>query len=500
MTPSHDLHLTQGLKQELGLRLTPEMMLRIDVLQATHMELGEILNNEMSENPLIEDIVTPDEGVKMESEEPREKDETEDIKLDKDEAHLDSMDEEAYENVFERDRSDHERQYEREYNPEIGKINDKNYNDISVEDLKLQSYLIKQLNEHKLDDENYAPLYALITNIDDDGLLTEQLENISTQTGLQVKDLERALVILQNYGFEPLGVGARNPRESLLIQLRQKNLKDTLAYQVVDREFDTLSRQNYKKIAAVFKVKEDDVRSAEEEIKKLSPFPGRNFGGDQEVLNRLGGGTAENSTYITPDIMVDQDDETGKFKVSVAGEFPEIKKIKPEILEEYNRRKETKDFIKAYDNRLRTLTIALQDRNRTIKAVVEKIIGVQEEFLKNEEAGLKPLTLKEIAEAVKVHESTVSRIVSRKYIQMPYGVLPLKSFFASKLETTGGSVSSSAIKDKIRAIIEKEDKTNPLTDTDIAKMLNSQGVTISRRTITKYREAMDILPVNVRKK
>lgn len=499
MTPSNDLHLTQGLKQELGLRLTPEMMLRIDVLQATHLELSAILDNEMSENPLIEDIVTPDEGVKMETDEPPEKEETEDIKLDKDEGHLDSMDEEAYENVFERDRSDAERQYEREYNPEIGKINDKNYNDISVEDLKLQTYLIKQLNEHKLDDENYAPLYALIINIDDNGLLTETLENISAQTGQQIKDLERALIILQNYGFEPLGVGARNPRESLLIQLRQKNMKDTLAYGIVEKEFDNLSRQNYKKIAVTFKVKEEDVHSAENEIKKLSPFPGKNFAGDQDVLNRLGGGTAENSTYITPDIMVSQDEETGKFKISVAGEFPELK-INPALIEEYKKHKETKDFIKSYENRLKTLMIALQDRNRTIKAVVEKIIGVQEEFLKNEEAGLKPLTLKEIAEAVKVHESTVSRIVSRKYIQMPYGVLPLKSFFASKLETTGGSVSSSAIKHKVKGIIDKEDKTNPLTDTDITKILNSQGVTIARRTVTKYREVMDILPVNVRKK
>jgi RNA polymerase sigma-54 factor len=144
--------------------------------------------------------------------------------------------------------------------------------------------------------------------------------------------------------------------------------------------------------------------------------------------------------------------------------------------------------------------MALQDRNKTIKAVVEKIIGVQKDFLKNEEAGLKPLTLKEIAEAVKVHESTVSRIVSRKYIQMPYGVLPLKSFFASKLESTGGSVSSSAIKQKIKDIIDKEDKSAPLTDTDITKKLNDQGIMISRRTVTKYREALDILPVNVRKK
>jgi RNA polymerase sigma-54 factor len=365
--------------------------------------------------------------------------------------------------------------------------------------MKLQTYLLKQLNEHKLDDENYAPLYALITNIDDNGLLTEPLENISAQTGQQMKDLERALMILQNYGFEPLGVGARNPRESLLIQLRQKNMKDSLAYEIVDREFDTLSRQNYKKLAVMFKVKEEDVHSAETEIKKLSPFPGKNFAGDQDVLNRMGGGTAENSTYITPDIMVDQDEETGKFKISVAGEFPEIK-INPAIIEEYKKHKETKDFIKSYENRLRTLMTALQDRNRTIKAVVEKIISVQGDFLKDEQSGLKPLTLKEIAEVVKVHESTVSRIVSRKYIQMPYGVLPLKSFFSSKLETTGGSVSSSSIKDKIRGIIEAEEKANPLTDTDIAKMLNSQGVTISRRTVTKYREAMDILPVNVRKK
>jgi RNA polymerase sigma-54 factor len=252
------------------------------------------------------------------------------------------------------------------------------------------------------------------------------------------------------------------------------------------------------KIAAAFKVKEEDVRSAEDTIKKFSPFPGKNFSGDQEVLNRLGGGTAENSSYITPDIFVEEDEATGKFKINVAGEFPEIK-VNQATIEEYKKHKETKDFIKSYENRLKTLMTALQDRNRTIKAVVEKIISVQGDFLKNEESGLKPLTLKEIAEVVKVHESTVSRIVSRKYIQMPYGVLPLKSFFSSKLETTGGSVSSSSIKDKIKGIIEKEDKANPLTDTDIAKMLTSQGVTIARRTVTKYREAMDILPVNVRK-
>ncbi len=500
MTPSNDLNLSQGLKQELGLRLTPEMMLRIDILQATHLELGEILSKEMEENPLIEDIVTLDEGVKAETEGPAEKEETEEVNLDKDEAHLDTMDEETYENVFERDTSDKERQYEREYNPEIGKINDKNYNDISVEDMSLQSYLLKQLNERKIDDTHYAPVYALITSIGDNGLLSDTLDNIAAQTGIEKKELDHALDVMQNYGFEPPGVGARDVRESLLLQLRQKNMKDSLAYEIVDKEFDFLSRQNYKKIASIFKVREDDVHSAELEIKKLSPYPGKNFAGDQETLNRLGGGTAENSTYITPDISVDEDGTTGEYKIAIAGEFPEIKKVDQKTLDEYNKHKETKEFIKSYDNRLKTLMMALQDRNKTIKAVVEKIISVQRDFLKNEEAGLKPLTLKEIAEAVKVHESTVSRIVSRKYIQMPYGVLPLKSFFASKLESTEGSVSSSAIKQKIKDIIDKEDKGAPLTDTDITKKLNDRGIMISRRTVTKYREALDILPVNVRKK
>ncbi|HRU39145.1 MAG TPA: RNA polymerase factor sigma-54, partial [Candidatus Goldiibacteriota bacterium] len=357
----------------------------------------------------------------------------------------------------------------------------------------------KQLNERKIDDENYARVYALISFIDDNGLLSEPLEDISKYTGISVADLEKGLEILHNYGFEPAGIGARSAQESLLLQLRQKNMKDSLAYMIVEKEFDTLSRQNYRKLASIFKVKEEDIVNAEQEIKKLSPFPGKSFGGEQEALNRQGGGSADNSLYVTPDIFVEEDPDTGKFRVSVAGEFPEIK-INPELIKQYKENKESREFIKSYENRLRSLMTALQDRNKTIKAVVEKIISVQENFLKNEESGLKPLTLKEIAEAANVHESTVSRIVSRKFIQMPHGVIPLKSFFTSRLDSAEGSISSAAIKDKIRAIVEDEEKTAPLSDTEIAKLLNEKGINISRRTVTKYREAIGILPVNVRKK
>jgi RNA polymerase sigma-54 factor len=141
-----------------------------------------------------------------------------------------------------------------------------------------------------------------------------------------------------------------------------------------------------------------------------------------------------------------------------------------------------------------------EERNKTIKNVVKKILEIQMEYLKNEETGLKPLTLKEVADEVGMHESTISRIVSRKYIQMPTGVFPLNRFFSSKLSSTDGDVSSDSVKERIRVMIDGEEQSKPLTDTDIEEKLKGEGVKIARRTVTKYREAMDILPANSRKK
>ncbi len=498
MIPSNELNLQQGLKQELGLRLTPEMRLRIDILQATNLELTEILNKEIQDNPIIDDIVfAEDEIIQNNKIMENDGDKEKEINFNEKEARLDEINTEDYENFFERDDYLRENScYEK--NPEFDKLSDKNLTNIINVDLSLHSYLIKQLNELKIDDENYNIIYNLISFIDNDGLLSESLENISLQTGIEVEKLKRGIDIIHNYGFEPIGVGAKDVRESLLIQLKQKGLKDSLAYRIIEKGFDYLTRQNYSKLSSIFKVKEEDVRKAEKIIKDLQPYPGRNFSGEPDLLNKIQLKKINGSEYITPDIFVEED-ENGKFKVKILNEYPEIK-INKKLLKEYKNNKNTKSFIKGYENKIKSITSALLDREKTIKAIVEKILEIQDGFLKNEEGGLKPLTLKEIAEKAGVHESTVSRVVSRKYIQMPYGVVPLKKFFATGVETSTGVISNNVIKEKIKNIIENENKSKPYTDSEITAILNDAGIPLARRTVTKYREQMGILSTNLRKK
>ncbi|MCE5300377.1 MAG: LacI family DNA-binding transcriptional regulator, partial [Spirochaetia bacterium] len=186
--------------------------------------------------------------------------------------------------------------------------------------------------------------------------------------------------------------------------------------------------------------------------------------------------------------------------VHVPEKFPEVR-INRALIKEYGENKKTREFIRSYVNRVREIIKALEERNKTIENVVKKILARQEDFMRYEEAGLKPLTLKEIAREVGVAESTVSRIVSKKYIQMPSGVYPLKHFFTSGMDTSSGErVSDESVKAKIRDMIEAEDKTRPLTDTVIERKLNESGVKISRRTVTKYREQLGLGPVNLRRK
>ncbi len=252
----------------------------------------------------------------------------------------------------------------------------------------------------------------------------------------------------------------------------------------MEKYFGLLSKKEYKKLARIFKVSEQDIKKAEEIMKELSPYPGRNL-------------TKYANEYIVPDIIVTEED--GIYRINMAGDIPEIK-INKEYLEMYKEKKETKDFIRKYEARIKAILSSIEERNKTTVKVVGKILEIQRDFLSNEMTGLKPLTLKEIAGDVGVHESTISRIVSRKYVQMPSGVFPLKMFFSGKLDTTEGEVSSSSIKEKIKGMIENEDKTNPLTDMEISDSLNKQGVNISRRTIAKYRDQADIPSAGMRKR
>lgn len=519
---SNKLNISQGLKHELGLKLTPEMRLRLDVLQATHLELMDILNQELSENPLLDDFVDEDEEPAIKGD-PAEKEElpddeyespskteiteiksmpaaeedysakeeagdkkeiTEDLKMTENDSHMDEYDSGEYENVFENESYDMKTPVP-DYNPEMGKFDEYKYNSMTREEKKdLSTELIRQLNQAGLSDELYLSVSTLISSLDEKGFLDSSLSEISALTSIPEENLAKGLEIL--HSFEPGGAGARDTKEALLIQLQLKGQKDTLSYQVIEKGFELLTRQNYTKLASMFRVKEEDIRKAEESIKELNPFPGSIF---TEGVNE----------YVVPDIIVTEED--GKYKIHVPSNFP-VMKVNWKLINEYKSKKETKDFIKAYEVRVREIMRALEERNKTIENLIKKIITYQEGYLHSEDAGLKPLTYKEIALESGVSESTVSRVVSKKYIQLPTGVFPLKKFFTAGIETSngGGLMSNSVIKSKIKDIIDAEESKNPINDTDLEKMLKSQGIPVARRTVTKYREQLGILPANLRKK
>jgi RNA polymerase sigma-54 factor len=471
---SNKLNISQGLRHELGLKLTPEMRLRLDVLQATNLELMGILNNELSENPVLDDLIDDDEDQPVKEEIIEHKDETEDLKMSENDSHTDEYDSGDYENVFENDDYDI-KSSPPDYNPEMGKFDDYKYNSMRYEEKKdLSSELIRQLNEAGLPDDLYLAVMTLISNLDEKGFLQKPTSEICAESGISVDTMHKAMEIMQT--FEPAGAGTADTKECLLIQLKLKGLKDSLAYQIVEKGFDHLARQNYAKLASMLKVKEEDIKNGAEAIKELYPYPGSSFAsGDND--------------FVVPDIFVTEED--GKYAIKVPSNFPEIR-INKKYLRMYKEKAETKEFIKSYEIRVKALMKALEERNITIENVIKKIIAIQEGYLNNEDAGLKPLTYKEIASETGVSESTVSRIVSRKYIQLPTGVYPLKKFFTTGIETTngGGSMSNSVIRSKIKDIIEAEDKKNPVNDTELEQILKEQGIPVARRTVTKYREQL----------
>ncbi len=529
MRPSNHLHLSQELKQQL--KLTPEMRLRLEVLQGTYMELREILNKELQENPILDDVIFKEDIAPETSRE--EKSQTEDVKIG-DKSNMEEIDFKDYGNTFgdeqvlgdslkphtgpnETDFTDYDNSEinsvedswrektaeipvtgehledgdsgwrerpETEYNPDIAKINEYRYDSITDDrDKDLNSVLLRQLNTLDLEEDVYQAVYTVISLVDEKGFLQSGADTIAAETGLKPEAVQSAVDIIKT--FEPTGVGAKDVRESLLMQLKEKRLKDSLSYKIVEENFDLLSRQQFEKLAVIYKTSEENIKKAEDEIKLLSPYPGYQFSGEAKE-------------YIVPDIIVDEDEE-GNFSVRIFGEFPELV-VNKEQLEVYRNNKETKQYAKKYEESLKTLKNSWDERNKTIKKVVEKILQIQEFYMKNEETGLKPLTLKEVADEIGVHESTISRIVSRKYIQLPGGIKPLKDFFSSKLKSADGDVSSNTVKEKIRIMIETEDASSPLTDTQIEEKLKESGINIARRTVSKYREQLEILPASSRKR
>ncbi len=366
----------------------------------------------------------------------------------------------------------------------------------------LADSLMEQLHLLELDEETLRIAEYVIGCLDDSGFLAMRETDIAEALGASRETVERAVAAIQS--LEPPGIGARDLRESLLIQLRDEGQENSLAADIIASHFEAFKQKQYQEIARALKVTPADVQDAARDIGTLNPRPGAAL-------------ALEDARYVTPDLVVEKVD--GRYEVSLnEGTVPRLKvsrSYRELLTKEPPRRPEGAaqdgaapkngpspevEFIQEKLKSANWLIQTIEQRRRTMIKVMESIVEAQIEFFEKGPQALRPLTLQNVAEKIGMHESTVSRVTTNKYVQTPRGVLPLKYFFSSGLDTeSGDSVSSKMAMDRIRELVTQEDRKAPLSDQRIVELLRKEGLIVARRTVAKYREKMGILSARYRK-
>ncbi len=473
------------LRQSLGLAqqliMTPQLQQAIKLLQLSRLELVETLYEEMETNPVLEEQV-PGEG-EADSTTPAD---------DGDEPPKESQ-ELPEVTVEERARDDVDwENYLSEYNtgwaesPAEGK-EAPSFENITATKTNLSTHLTWQLNVSNFDEQQREIGTHIIGNLDDDGYLDSTLEEIAESAGHPVEKVLETLRLIQN--FDPVGVAARDTREALLVQARFHDLGGTIVEKIIMDHLGDLETRRYDQIAKGLSVTLQEVLTAVSVIQGLEPKPGRIY------LN-------EETVYITPDIYVYKvgDDyeivlnEDGLPKLRINGYYRDIMRNRNSVSEK------AKTYIQEKMKSAAWLIKSIHQRQRTIYRVTESIVRFQESFLANGVTGLKPLVLRNVAEDIQMHESTVSRVTTNKYVHTPQGLFELKFFFNSSISSVhGDDVASESVKEHIRTIVKSENRAKPFSDQGIADLLEKMNIKVARRTIAKYRESMDILPSRKRK-
>jgi RNA polymerase sigma-54 factor len=482
-----------GLQQHAALsqqlRINPRLYQAMDLLYMPLLDLQQHLKQELLGNPFLELV---------ESEEETEVPTAEETKEEKKET--EGSEEPNWEDILLDDGTDQgapprDMSEAREY-----------VEPVPVETKGLSDYLREQVGLLDLTARQQLLAEEFIGNIAEDGYLGATLEEIVNGVNQVLKahaeesarevepelytvaEAEEMLRIVQK--LDPPGVGARDLRECLQLQLEARGETETLAYRLVKEAFDDLKAHRWSDLGKRFGLDALEVQKVADELAKLDPKPGLQYssGGD---------------TYIIPDLTVEKID--GDYKVFLNdGGLPRLRisRVYQEIARDKKKfQGENKDFINQRLNSAHWMIQAIEQRRQTMLKVMNFIVDRQREFFEKGVEYLKPLTLREVADVINMHESTVSRVTNEKYVQTPRGLLPLKFFFSSGLSTTTGEdASARSIKAQIEKMVSDEDTKNPLTDQQIVEMFGHKGVKIARRTVAKYRDQLSILPARMRKR
>lgn len=360
----------------------------------------------------------------------------------------------------------------------------------------LQDHLLWQLNLSHLSEKDQRIGEAIIDSIDPSGRLTtaieELLEGFSAEEDIEADEVLAVLHRIQH--FDPVGVGYRSLSECLLIQLELLNEDDfpalCAAKLIVSEHIELLGVRDYSQLLRKARLKEPELRAAIELIENLNPQPGSDI-------------APPSTSYVIPDVLVSKDVETGSWRVELNPEVAPKLRINADYAALVKRGDSSSDnnFLKDNLQEARWFLKSLQSRNDTLMKVSMRIVEHQIGFLEHGEEAMKPLVLHDIAEAVEMHESTISRVTTQKYMHTPRGIFELKYFFSSHVSTAGGGeCSSTAIRAIIRKLVAAENTRKPLSDSKIAELLQDQGINVARRTIAKYRESLNIPPSNERKR
>jgi RNA polymerase sigma-54 factor len=352
----------------------------------------------------------------------------------------------------------------------------------------LQDYLLLQLTFSDLKDRDKKIGRYLVEGIDDNGYLTVDTDQTAAVFGVKACTVERILKVIQ--GFEPVGVGARSLEECLLIQLEAKGFKDESLDYVIKNHLNDLAENKIQYIAKSIGLTVLQVQAMADLIRTLDPKPGMAYSSGEQIR------------YVVPDVIIEKEDD-GYEIVTNDSTIPSLK-VSSYYMNLVKNNKDDEDLQKYLNDKYNSalwLIKSIEQRKRTIFKVSEAVMKLQTEFLENGEKYLKPMTLKQIADAVGVHESTVSRSINGKFIQTPRGVYEIKYFFSSGVGSgSGEGLSSNSIKTFIKEIIDGEDPKKPCSDQDMVEILSEKGIEISRRTVAKYRESMNILSSSKRRR
>jgi RNA polymerase sigma-54 factor len=471
------LQLKQSLALAQQLIMTPQLQQAIKLLQLSRLELLETVHTELETNPVLEEL--PSEGGEEEKEFAKDSDSEPNLaEVDAQEKIREDLDWEAYLSDYNKGWA--ESPYEAKEAP--------SFENVTASKPSLQSHLMWQLNMTRVSETQKEIAIHIIGNLDDDGYLTVPADELSQVTLRPPEEVLETLSIIQN--FDPVGVAARDTRECLLIQARFQNFGGTLVEKIILDHMDKLENKKYELLAKSLSVPLEEVLGAVFIITSLEPKPGRQYS-DEETI------------YITPDIYVFKvgDDyeivlnEDGLPKLKINGYYRDILTSK-EALEDG-----TKQYIQDKLKSAAWLIKSIHQRQRTIYRVTNSIVRFQREFLDKGVTHLRPLVLRNVAEDIEMHESTISRVTTNKYVHTPQGLFELKYFFNSAIQCLDGeSVSSETVKEHLKNILKSENRAKPYSDQEIADMLKQHNIDVARRTVAKYREALGILPSRKRKK